>query len=282
MKLYTRLFYLLLAVFVVGVVAVCIVAPTSVLSRIATGLITGSFVGIVNTLTNYFHTRQAYFEKMVLNLMDVERDLSNDYMDAKSRNSFIADMTKPEMIKYAREHEKLEDTIAKSNKMHSRYQELSAKFDFEAYVPLIPWTRRGMKKDLEALDNLITFDLVQLYGDYRFCYDFILLSSPVLKEEQELVIGDPDEFYDYVVKQNKDYQDLLAFYLNSFAGLTESLFAKMDDVISKMYKEILSHIPVFVREVYLHDAVIRDVRAERAMELDEELGNEEDDAADDE
>lgn len=58
MKLYTRLFYILFGVFVIGIVTVCLVDPSSVWSRIATGLVTGSFVGLVNTLTNYFHARQ--------------------------------------------------------------------------------------------------------------------------------------------------------------------------------------------------------------------------------
>lgn len=59
-------------------------------------------------------------------------------MDAKSRNAFIADMPKKQMIKYAAENEHLEDTFTKSEKMHKRYQELASKFDFEAYIPLIP------------------------------------------------------------------------------------------------------------------------------------------------
>ena len=43
------------------------------------------------------------------------------------------------MIKYAAENEHLEDTFTKSEKMHKRYQELASKFDFEAYIPLIPY-----------------------------------------------------------------------------------------------------------------------------------------------
>lgn len=42
------------------------------------------------------------------------------------------------MIKYVAENEHLEDTFTKSEKMHKRYQELASKFDFEAYIPLIP------------------------------------------------------------------------------------------------------------------------------------------------
>lgn len=280
MKLFARLFWILFGVFVIGIVAVCLVEPTSVWSRIATGLITGSFVGLVNTLTNYFHARQVFFEKMALSLLDVEFSLGEDYIHAKTRNSFITEMSKKQMIKYAAEHEHLEDTVAKSEKMHKRYQELASRFDFEAYVPLIPWTRKKTVKVLEAMDNLISFDLVQLYGDYRLCFDFKLLSSPASKEEQQLVIGDPDEFYESVVQENKDYQDLIAFYLNSLADLTESLSPKVSRILSKTDRDILSHLPSAIRNIHLKDAVIRDVRSERAAELDKELETEGDEPND--
>ena len=280
MKLFAILFWILFGVFVIGIVAVCLVEPTSVWSRIATGLITGSFVGLVNSLTNYFHARQEFFEKMALSLLNVEFALGEDYIHAKSRNAFISEMSKKQMIKYAAENEHLEDTVAKSEKMHKRYQELASKFDFEAYVPLIPWTRKKTVKVLEAMDNLISFDLVQLYGDYRLCFDFKLLSSPASKEEQQLVIGDPDEFYESVVQENKDYQDLIAFYLNSLADLTESLSPKVSRILSKTDRDILSHLPSAIRNIHLKDAVIRDVRSERAAELDKELETEGDEPND--
>ena len=274
MKLFARLFWILFGVFVIGIVAVCLVEPSSVWSRIATGLITGSFVGLVNTLTNYFHTRQVFFE---MSLLDVEFNLGEDYIHAKTRNSFIVDMSNNQMIKYAAEHEGINDTVAKSEKMHKRYQELASKFDFEAYVPLIPWTRKKTMKVLETMDELISSELVHLYGDYRFCFDFTLLSSPASKEEQQMVIGDPDEFYDHVVQENKDYQDLIAFNLNSLAALTESLSPRLKGIISKMHMDILSRMPFSIRDVYLHDAVIRDVRSERAAEVEKEWEGEADD-----
>ena len=280
MKLFAKLFYILFGVFVIGIVAVCLVDPTSVWSRIAAGLVTGSFVGLVNTLTNYFHARQEFFEKMALSLLNVEFALGEDYIHAKSRNAFISEMSKKQMIKYAAENEHLEDTVAKSEKMHKRYQELASKFDFEAYVPLIPWTRKKTVKVLEAMDDLISYELVHLYGDYRLCFDFTLLSSPASKEEQQMVIGDPDEFFESVVQENKDYQDLIAFNLNSLADLTESLSPKVSRILSKTDRDILSHLPSVIRDIHLKDAVIRDVRTERAAEVEKEWeteGNEPDD-----
>ena len=46
MKLYVKLFYALLIVFIIGVVLLCFIDPAAVWSRIATGLVTGSFLGI--------------------------------------------------------------------------------------------------------------------------------------------------------------------------------------------------------------------------------------------
>lgn len=277
MKLFTRLFYILFGVFIIGILIVCLVEPSSVWSRIATGLITGSFVGLVNTLTNYFHARQVYFEKMVISLLDVKFNLGDDYIKAKARNAFIKDMRKKEMIEFADKYEDVKDTMDESEKMHKRYQGLASQFDFDAYVPLIPWTRKETKSILENLENLISFNLVYLYGDYRSCYDFTLLSSPVTKEEKQLCIGDPDEFYDYVVQENKDYQDLIAFNLNSLADLAESLSSMMKGIVSKMHMDILTTMPSAIRDVYLRDAVIRDVRSERATEVEKEWEGEADD-----
>ena len=263
MKLFSRLFCVLLGIFILGIVAVCMVNSTSVWSRIATGLITGSFVGLINALTNYFHTRQVYFEKMVMSLLEMESNLGNDYIQSTVRNEFIAGMSKNQMIDYASHHEKIKDTIAESEKIHKRYQDLASKFDFEAYAPLIPYTRGNIKSILEKLENLISFEILCLYGEYQSCYYFSFISSPATKEGRLMCIGNPDEFFDHVVQNNKDYQDLLAFYLNSLASILASLSTEISGFVSKMYKDILSDLSSEIRHSYLHNVVIRDVRAER-------------------
>ena len=92
-----------------------------------------------------------------------------------------------------------------------------------------------------------------------------------------MVIGDPDEFYDHVVQENKDYQDLIAYNLNSLADLIESLSPKMKGTVSKMHLDLLSRMPFSIRDAYLRDAVIRDVRSERAAEVEKEWEGEADD-----
>lgn len=79
MKLFVRLFYILFFVFLAGIILLIAVPPTSVMSRVATGLVTGSFIGLVNALANYYHLRQAYFEQMVDALMSISQELRMDY-----------------------------------------------------------------------------------------------------------------------------------------------------------------------------------------------------------
>lgn len=277
MKLYIRLFYVLLIVFVIGVVSLCLVDPSAVWSRIATGLVTGSFVGIVNTLTNYYHARKQYFEKFVLDLLEIEHNLTSDYIEAKSHNAFLSRMSKEQMIQYADEHEQVSDTLDAAKKMKERYENLSSRCDFEAYALLIPWTKKRLRKDLEQIEENISCRVKYLYGFYRQCYDFTLLSSPASKEEQEIVLGNPDDFFELVLQNNKDYEDLLAYCLNLYAELLASLSEDLNGILAKFHLELLSGTTELAR-VYLKDAVIRDVFTERSNSVSNDSDKDEEDS----
>ena len=176
MRLFVRLFYILLAIFVTSIVLLFILEPSSVMSRVATGLVTGSFVGLINALANYYHLSQTYFEKLVVVITEVSRALENDYMDAKERNEFIEEMSKKQMIKYAAEHEKVMDKFKQVDEMRAKYDGLAAEFDFESFVSLWPFIDKKLKIVLEDLEMLITSNVRHLYGEYQMCYDFTLLS----------------------------------------------------------------------------------------------------------
>lgn len=88
MKLFVRLFYILLVVFIAGIILLIFVQPMSVMSRVAAGLVTGSFVGIVSAFTNYYHLRQTYFEQMVTTLMPISQELRMDYTKARACKIF--------------------------------------------------------------------------------------------------------------------------------------------------------------------------------------------------
>ena len=53
MRLHRALFYILLAIFIAGIFLAVFVDPSKVMSRVATGLVTGAFVGLLSTVVNY-------------------------------------------------------------------------------------------------------------------------------------------------------------------------------------------------------------------------------------
>lgn len=270
MKLFVRLFYILFFVFLAGIILLIAVPPTSVMSRVATGLVTGSFIGLVNALANYYHLRQAYFEQMVDALMSISQELRMDYIKARARNAFIQDMSQQEMIKYADEHESVEDTIKETDAMQAKYGTLVAKIDFDAFVSLVPFASKRIKELLDSIDKLLAVKVSNLHGMYQICFDFTLLSANVSKEEQELVIGDPDEFYAYSVQNNVDYQDVLAFILSELAEDFIKLAKSTKRILSKSYDEYLKDMADFIKRGWLKDVIIRDVWRERAERLDED------------
>lgn len=267
MRLFIRLFYVLLAIFVTGMVFLLFVEPSSVMSRVATGLVTGSFVGIITALTNYYHLRQTYFERLALFIADVTHSLEHDHAQAKARNMFISEMSKPQMIEYAAGHEKVEVKMQEVDAMRVRYESLVTKFDFEAYVPLIPFARKKLRNSLDELDSMIGFNLRHLYGEYQMCYDFTLLSANVSKEEQEIAIGNPDEFYELAVQNNEDYRDLLAYYLNRLKEYDRQLLQYARHYTPKMYRELMEGTATLI-EQHLKGVAIRDVIHERSEEID--------------
>lgn len=269
MRLFVRLLYILLAIFVAGIVMLVLVPSASVMSRVATGLVTGSFVGWINALTNYYHLRQTYFENLVDFINRVSNELERDYTNAKARNMFIRDMSKSEMISYAAEHEDVMEKMKQADEMKARYENVLTKFDSEAFIPLWPLGKNKVAETLDELDRLM-FNVRHLYAEYRMCHDFTLLSANVSKEEQEIAIGDPDEFYEFVVQNNVDYQDRIAFTLNELTNLGKELLKNGKHCMSKTYQEMLTGIIDIVREAYLKDAVIRDVIHERAAEVMDE------------
>ena len=98
MKLSRNLFLILVLLFIIGVVLVSVVNPASVMSRIATGLITGSFVGAISAFVNYAHLRTVFFNNLVISLWDFFDQLKHDYILAKVRNEQLAESSKEENI----------------------------------------------------------------------------------------------------------------------------------------------------------------------------------------
>lgn len=260
MRLYVRMFYILLVVFAIGIVVVCIVENSSVLSRIGTGLITGSFVGLITAFSNYYHLRQTYFEKLVLLILDLIHSLSDDLRRAQSRNKYIATTPKADIIKHS------SGTFVETQKlveeMKSKYDGLASRVDFEAFTSLILFGEKQLIAVLEEMEDLVNLRLKFLYGFYSSCFDFSMLSVKASKKERELVLGNPDEFFDFVVQENIDFQDMVAYHLKTLAKESESLLLLSRRSLSKLYADMLRGIVEVTRSLYLKGVVIRDPLAE--------------------
>lgn len=64
MRLHRALFYFLLAIFIAGILLAVFVDPSKVMSRVATGLVTGSFVGLLSTVVNYAYAKRIRLEHL--------------------------------------------------------------------------------------------------------------------------------------------------------------------------------------------------------------------------
>lgn len=108
MKLYRNLFYVLFGIFVVGVTLLCLVPSDSIISRISTGLVTGSFVGAVNVFVNYAHARSSYFRELAIALFEICHELGGDFVRARLRNKDLSDSTKKEIVAQYKNSHKFE------------------------------------------------------------------------------------------------------------------------------------------------------------------------------
>jgi len=99
MKLNRNLFYTMIIILVFGIILICSVEETSIVSRIATGLITGSFVCTISTLVNYFHNRNEFFAKYSMSASELSRSLLEDFIRFKLRIEHLE--CKPPILRIA-------------------------------------------------------------------------------------------------------------------------------------------------------------------------------------
>ena len=258
MKLSRNLFLILVLLFIIGVVLVSVVNPASVMSRIATGLITGSFVGAISAFVNYAHLRTVFFNNLVISLWDFFDQLKHDYILAKVRNEQLAESSKEENIAYYKGRTK--ETFGKVADMEQRYGKINHKIDIESFsgFALID---RLIENHLDKVDRFVSTEAKRLCCEYNFCLGFSLLSVEVTKEEQELVIGDPDDFYNSLLKANKQFQSILASDIDRLGKLCEDLCKNPRWTISSENRRTLSIIKSLT-DSFLKDVEIYDVRQE--------------------
>ena len=240
MKLYRNLFYVLLGIFAVGVTLLCLVQPDSIISRISTGLVTGSFVGAVNVFVNYAHARSSYFKELAVALSEICHELGGDLIRARLRNNDLSESTKEEIIAQYKNGQKsvMEDVSS----MEHRYSKLAAKVDDYAFSGIV-FSDMKVKKLLREMESFIDTDVKYLYGALQFCLNFSLLDVKAPKAEQLLVIGEPDEFFEHLIESNKKFQGHLESDLKRMAELCASLSRLLRISTSSATRKILDEIP---------------------------------------
>ena len=219
MKLSRSLLYVLILVFIVGIVLICLVPETSAWSRIATGLITGSFVGAINTLVNYLHHRKEFFEKYSLTVLDLTYSLQEDYINFKIRMDDMEKETRKEIIE--NDHKLFKEKLEEVRKFGEKYENFYKKLDSESYAPLFGLNRKRTQLMTDLED--VVWNVNNLRVKLQMAYSFGMLAVKASEEEQKLVIGDPDEFYKHVMQDNIDFRDRLVFNMNALAELSTGL-----------------------------------------------------------
>lgn len=266
MKLSRSLLYVLILIFIVGIVLICIVPGASVWSRIATGLITGSFVGTINTLVNYFHQRREFFIKYSLTALNMSHELQRDFSRHKVRLDFFKELSREDIIE--QDHKRTIEHLEEARKFGEKYEGFRMQMDYESYAPLFGLNSKRAKLMEELYD--VVWQIEDMSGDLQAVYAFGMLAVKCSKEEQMLAIGNPDVFYEDVMQDNIDYRDLLVFNINKMAIICEKLQSNLKVMVDKNCITMWECITDILKEM-VHGYVIRDVRAERYEEIEKEL-----------
>lgn len=72
-----------------SVLMVVIIDPSCVMSGIATGLITGSFVALVSSVVNYVYAWQQFMNKYFENAMQLYHELENDLIQSEVKIEYF-------------------------------------------------------------------------------------------------------------------------------------------------------------------------------------------------
>lgn len=234
MKLSRSLLYGLILIFIVGIVLICLVPEASAWSRIATGLITGSFVGAINTLVNYLHHRKEFFEKYSFTVLDLTYSLQEDFINFKIRMDDIEKRTRKDIIES--DHKLFKEKLDRVRKFGEKYDNFYLKLESESYAPMFCLNKQRTQL-LSELEDVV-WNVKNLRVKLQIAYSFGMLAVKASEEEQKLVIGEPDEFYEQVLQANIDFRDSLAFNMNTLAELSEKIGKSLKSVLDKQYASI--------------------------------------------
>ena len=135
MKLLVNLFYILISIFITGIVLCIFVDKNSVFSRVAVGLVTGSFVAGVNALTSYLYQRKRFFRGLVSSMKEVGEALYDDFEKAFIHADYILTKPNEELRKSIPEY--MEAREKESSRKDHHYKQLYRCFDYQEFTPMI-------------------------------------------------------------------------------------------------------------------------------------------------
>ena len=266
MRLSRNLFYALMLLFIAGIILICLVDAASVWSRIAAGLVTGSFVGAVNTLVNYFHQRKEFFSKYSISAFEMSLEIRKDFSMFNARMEYLRSALREDIIK--NDQEKLNARLVKFDKVRDKYETFGRRLNVDDYVALFGMSKKLSKSlsDMEVVVRHINF----MGGNLIVAYSFGILAAQVSKEEQMLVIGDPDESYDYIMQKNVDFRDMLVFNISELASVCKKMHERLKGMLDKQDLEEWL-IAAETLSASIEGYEVRDVLTESVNRIEEEL-----------
>lgn len=156
------------------------------------------------------------------------------------KNKDLADSTKKEIV--AQYKNGLRSDMEEVSSMEQRYSKLVAKVDDDAFSGIV-LSDIKVKKLLGEMESFIGIDVKYLHGELQSCLGFSLLSVKAPKEEQLLVIGEPDGLFERLIEYNKEFQWHLESDLKRLAELCTSLSRLLRSSTSSATRKMLDEIP---------------------------------------
>lgn len=228
MKLFVKLFYALLLIFIVGIVLILSIHnDTSPFVRIATGLVTASFVAGVNAIVNYKHQRMLFFNDLIDLLGDVEKALFREYSDVRFFCDFLIPSSNEALGKSIQGLFRSNGQDYNSKKV--QYQHLYERSHARDFTELIP---RGVSKKLSQwqsdLGEEFRKDLLSIPDMHMFrSYD----TFPWEKSDFDGTIS--DEFLEEFRFKCNRYRGRLAYTILFFANMSSLAFGLFKNEVSQ-------------------------------------------------
>lgn len=272
MKFNRNLFYVLLLIFCVALGVIAVADASSIYSRIGTGMMTGSFIGMVSALVNYMHQRSEYFNKFAMLCWMMAKKMLYYRNEAKMYNLMIESKTKEEMVAYAKETKATED--AETEQMKNEFETLANECQGDLYVPF--FFVNSYYSVFESLCLKIRNDLPNLYTYRSLGRDFALVDAKSMgKPEQEWSENDKEN-YEESCRLNIDYYDLIVFESYSLSRL---IIAFCNPLLKRTLSTttvatLLASARILRKGIRPND--VRDVHAERSKAIESTCLHDED------